>query len=330
MHTDTPALSLAAGTLPLDAPPEPQPARVLITGASSGIGRAVALALAAQGSRLWLLSRSQEALDEAARECREVGASEVHTLPGDVADPEVVEDAVARAHPDAVVHSAAVVSYGYLADTPTDVLARVVATNVLGSLLVSRAALRAFRAAGGTGRLVLVGSVLGQVPVPLMGPYVVSKAAIGALGEVLRIETRGLPGVTVTVLTPGAVDTPLYDQAATVTGQEGKPPPPVVSPERVAAAVVKALQAERPRGVVSVGPVNGLLRAGYTLVPPLYRALVEPAMRLFALGAPSLPTHGNVHGPVPHREAVAGRWRVPWGSARHPRMRRPQPGTDEA
>jgi short-subunit dehydrogenase len=330
MHTVSPIPSLAAGTVSPDPQPEPQPARVLVTGASSGIGRAVAHALAAQGSRLWLLSRSPESLDVAARECREAGAPEVHTLAGDVADPDVVEDAVARARPDAVVHSAAVVSYGYLADTPTDVLARVVDTNVLGSLLVSRAALRSFRSAGGTGRLVLVGSVLGQVPVPLMGPYVVSKAAVGALGEVLRIETRGLPGVGVTVLTPGAVDTPLYDQAATVTGQEGRPPPPVVSPERVAAAVVKALQAERPPGVVSVGPVNVLLRAGYTLAPPLYRALVEPAMRLLALGGPTLPTRGNVHAPAPHREGVAGRWRVPWGSARHPRMHPAGTGIDEA
>lgn len=298
--------------------PSCPPQSVLVTGASSGIGRATTLALAEKGVGLTLLSRSDESLQAVRDECLAAGAPHADAVPADVADADAVREVLAEAQPDAVVHSAAVMSYGTIADTPVDVLTSLVRTNVLGAAMVARESLRTFEHRG-HGRLVLVSSVLGHVPMPLMGSYSVSKAAVTALGEVLQAETRAQPHVHVTVVTPGAVDTPLYDQAASVVGQEGRPPPPVVTPQRVASAIVDALLSEHPRSSVSVGPANTLLRLARTLAPSLVRVTAEPAVRLLALSRPSVPTRGNVHAPVPHREAVRGRWRGLLGRTSGPR-----------
>jgi short-subunit dehydrogenase len=281
---------------------------VLVTGATSGIGRATALTLAQRGTVLTLLARSAATLEQVRHECLEAGSPHVSVVPADVADAAAVAEAIAASEADAVVHSAAVMSYGAIVDTPADVLATLVHTNVLGAVLVARESLRVFTGRG-HGRLVLVSSLLGHVPMPLMGAYSLSKAAVGALGEVLAAETRQQPGVHVTVVVPGAVDTPIYDQAASVVGQEGRPPPPVVTPARVATRIVEALESPDPPGTVSVGPANTLLRAMRWLAPGLVRVMAEPAVRRLALSRPSPPTDGNVHRPVPVREAERGRWR---------------------
>jgi short-subunit dehydrogenase len=217
---------------------------VLVTGASSGIGRATAVGLASQGVDLTLLARSAEGLDAVGEQCLVAGAGRVDLVPADVRDAAAVAGSVEGRGLDGVVHSAAVMAYGRIEDTPPDVLASMLETNVIGSTLVAREAMKAFRRQG-HGRLVLVSSVLAHLPVPLMGGYALSKAAVTALGEVLRAETRSDPRLDVTVVTPGAVNTPLDDQAASVLGQEGRPPPPVVSPERVAATIVDALRSPR-------------------------------------------------------------------------------------
>lgn len=285
------------------------PARsVLVTGASSGIGRATALDLASQGVDLTLIARSAEGLDAVGEQCLVAGAGRVDLVPADVRDAAAVASGVEGRGLDGVVHSAAVMAYGRIEDTPPDVLTTMLETNVIGSTLVAREAMKAFRRQG-RGRLVLVSSVLAHLPVPLMGGYALSKAAVTALGEVLRAETRSDPMLNVTVVTPGAVNTPLYDQAASELGQEGRPPPPVVSPERVAATIVDALCSPRPAGHASVGLVNTPLRLARMLAPSLFDALAEPAIRRLALASPVRTGTGNVHEPVPAREATHGRWR---------------------
>jgi short-subunit dehydrogenase len=289
-----------------------------VTGATSGIGRATALALAEKGAQLTLLARSAQTLDQVREDCVAAGSPHVAVVPADVADASALTDVITAHQPDAVVHSAAVMSYGAIADTPADVLTTLVRTNVLGAALVARESLRLF-AGRGHGRLVLVSSLLGHVPMPLMGAYSMSKAAVSALAEVLQAETRQQPGIHVTVVVPGAVDTPIYDQAATVVGQEGRPPPPVVTPARVAAGIVEALESHDPPAAVSVGPANTLLRAVRSLAPGLVRVLAEPAVRRFALSRPTPPTDGNVRRPVPFREAERGRWRGLVGRTTRPR-----------
>ncbi len=176
-------------------PADPAPVRsVLVTGATSGIGRATALALAEKGAQLTLLARSAQTLDQVREDCVAAGSPHVAVVPADVADASALTDVITAHQPDAVVHSAAVMSYGAIADTSADVLTTLVRTNVLGAALVARESLRLF-AGRGHGRLVLVSSLLGHVPMPLMGAYSMSKAAVSALAEVLQAETRQQPGI---------------------------------------------------------------------------------------------------------------------------------------
>ena len=281
-------------------PSHPRPSGALVTGASSGIGRATALALAREGLDLVLTGRSRSALEAVASQCRAAGVR------ADVAEVDVRDDAaVRRVVADAalahgaglvVVHAAAVVAYGPFEEVPPDVMSAVVGTNVLGTVSVCRAALQTFRRTGG-GHLVVVGSLLGEVAAPLMSGYVLSKWAVHGLVRTLQIEARDRGGVSISLVAPGGVDTPIYRRAATVLGRHGNPPPPVSSATDVADRVVRVLS--RPRRLTHVGWANPVVVAGFRLAPTVYDAVATPALRSFALapwtGIP--PTSGNVHHP---------------------------------
>ena len=295
-------------------PTLPDASVVVITGASSGIGRATAQDLAARGARLVLSARSASSLEATADECRTAGA-EVLTVVADVAE----EDAVVRLRDAAVqrfgrvdgwVHAAAVVAYGRFEDVPSAVFRQVVDTDVHGTVHVARAALEQFREQR-HGTLVLTGSLLGEIATPYMSSYVTSKWAVRGLARVLAIEARETPDVHVCVVSPGGVDTPVYRQAANYAGRVGRPPPPVVSPERVAASIVRSLADHRPRR--SVGPANLVARAGFTLLPRVFDLLVLPLMRAGGLSRqPVEPHDGNVFAPTPQGNAVHGTWGRPW------------------
>ena len=293
--------------------------RVLVTGASSGIGRATAHLLASQGARLVLVSRAREVLEEVARECTARGALETLVLPTDVGDHEAVDATFAAAvaalgSVDGVVHAAGVAAYGRFQDVPPAVFEGVLRTNLLGTANVARAALRLFEERRG-GSLVLLGSVLGKMATPWMSPYATSKWGVAGLARALQIEARSLPGVGVSLVSPGGVDTPIYDLAATSIGHAGNPPPPVTTPERVAQACVEAL--DRPRRDRDVGAGNLVMVAGFRLLPGVFDALVTPLMARLGLdGRDTAPHPGNVLEPVPGREAVRGRWPHVWGQWR--------------
>jgi NAD(P)-dependent dehydrogenase (short-subunit alcohol dehydrogenase family) len=256
---------------------------VLVVGASSGIGRATARRLAGGQSRLALAGRSTARLDEARLECREAGAADVLLLPMDVSDAATVDRAVdetvaAYGGIDAIVHCAAVLAFGRFEDIPAHVFDRVVDTNLRGTANVARAGLRQFRAQG-KGTLVIVSSVLGKVTIPYSSPYVTSKWGVHGLARVLRLEARQLPGVEVTLVSPGSVDTPIYARAGKYFGRPGRAIPPVYDVERVAAQIVRTLG--RPRRETTVGLVSHLEVAVYRFLPGVFERLAGPVVRFF-------------------------------------------------
>lgn len=289
---------------------------VLVTGASSGIGRATAHLLASRGTPLVLASRSPEALELARQECVGRGSPRVLVVPTDVGDRDAVEALFDCAVSElgglaGVVHAAAVLAYGRFVDVPPEVFDRVQTTNITGTANVARAALRRFEAGDG-GSLVVVGSVLGKISVPYLGSYVTSKWATHGLVRALQVEARSTPGVRVSLVSPGGVNTPVYTQCGSYTGHPGHPPPPVYPPERVAEAVVRALG--RPRRDADVGVANWVMVTGFRLLPGVFDLLVGPMMRLLGQGRASVDPHpGNVLEPRPEGEAVRGRWPRIWG-----------------
>lgn len=287
---------------------------VVVIGASSGIGRATARMLAGDGARLVLASRSLTALEQVRLECEAEGAESlvVATDVGDAAAVDALfEAATSRfGRVDAVVHSAAVLAYGRFEDVPAEVFNRVQTTNIHGTGNVARTALRLFRRQG-HGHLVVLGSVVGKIATPLLSSYSTSKWAIHALVRSLQIEVRSTAGVDVSLVSPGAVNTPIYSMAGSYTGWIGRPPPPVDPPEKVARAIVRVL--DNPTREESVGLPNHAMVLGFRLLPGVFDAIVLSLMSKAALSRdPVDPNPGNIFEPLPHSEKVHGEWGRHW------------------
>jgi NAD(P)-dependent dehydrogenase (short-subunit alcohol dehydrogenase family) len=286
-------------TTPRPGPvPPAAPRVVLVTGASSGIGLATALLAAEQGDHVVLLARGAEALADAAAQCRDRGAASALALPTDVADDAAVQAAVAQVlathgRVDAVVHSAGLVAYGRFEDVPTETFDRVVQTNLLGSANVARAVLPGMRERD-AGTLVLIGSLIGSIAPPYMSSYAVGKWGVRGLARLLQVENVDRKGVHICHVAPGGVDTPIYVQAANHLGWVGRPPPPVVTPEKVARAALRLLDHPRPR--IQVGAANLLTIAGFVLFPAVFDRIVTPMFEVAALDVrqKALGVPGNV------------------------------------
>lgn len=184
---------------------------VAITGASSGIGEATAVACARAGATVALAARRADRLEQVATRIRTAGGS-ASTWITDVSDEQQARSFIEGAHSehgrlDALVNNAGVMHLGRIEGAPTDEWRRMIDVNVLGVLYCTHAALPLMTAQG-SGDIVLVSSVGGRVTPPHSGVYCLTKWGIGAFAEVLRKETVG-SGVRVIVIEPGRVESEL-------------------------------------------------------------------------------------------------------------------------
>ncbi len=185
---------------------------IIVTGASTGMGRAIAVGLAAEGARLSLVARTASTLDETAGRVRALGA-EVLTFPGDVADPELAKRAVDETVKrfggiQVLVNNAGVNTFHRnLADTSIPDWNRVIDTNLTGAFLFTRYALPHMRAAG-AGHIISISSGAGLAPSAPGGvAYSASKHGIHSLTGSINLEERR-HGIKACVIAPGEVDTP--------------------------------------------------------------------------------------------------------------------------
>jgi len=217
---------------------------IVITGASSGIGRATALKAADEGARVVCVARNETALQEVVREIRDADGDAIYAI-ADVAVPAELDAAAQLAVStyggfDTWVNDAGVGLYGRLDEIPLEEKRRLFDVTFWGVVHGARSALRHLRERGG-GAIVNVGSVESDVALPLTGIYAAAKHAVKAYTDVLRMELEhdDVP-VSVSLIKPAGIDTPFFKHARSHMGVEPKPAPPVYAPEVVAGAILHA------------------------------------------------------------------------------------------
>ena len=274
---------------------------VLVTGASSGIGRATVRRLDAAGWKVFAGVRKEE--DAAA--LRAEGSERLEPLMLDVLDPGAIAAAAERvgAEPgglDGLVDNAGAAVAGPLEALPIEDFRRQVELNLTAQLAVTQAMLPAIRTA--RGRIVLISSMGGRVALPLTGAYHAAKFGLEGMGDSLRQELAPW-GIKVVLIEPGSIDTPIwsagekdadrifekasprlrelyggtverYRQVVKDTAERGVPP------EKVAARIEHALEARRPRARYLIGiDAQVMVRLKPLLPTPVFDRLIATAMK---------------------------------------------------
>jgi len=282
----------------------------VVTGASSGFGRGVALALAERGANVVLAARRAEVLEAVAAEARAAGGTPL-VVATDVADPAAVERlaeaTVGRfGRIDAWINNAGIGAIGRFEAIPIADHSRVVDVNFKGVVYGSHAALRRFKAQG-YGTLVNISSVEGEIALPYHSTYAATKHAVLGLGAALHQELRlaGQKRIKVSTVMPWAADTPYFTHTANYSG--GTPRMVAMDgPEKVVAAIVRA--AIKPEKRVAVGwKAKGAVSA-HRLFPGLTERIAADVTHDVQIedAPPAPPTSGSLHRPMPEGTDVSG------------------------
>lgn len=272
---------------------------IVLTGATSGVGLVTARKAAAQGARLVLVARGEDALHTLAEQLREHGA-EVITVPGDVGK----HDDVARVAQAAIerfggfdtwINNAGVTIFGRHDDVPLEDQRKLFETNYWGVVHGSLAAVAHMRQNGGT--IINMGSEACDGPLPLQSAYAASQHAIKGFTDTLRLELEQEKApISVTLIKPAGLDTPLVTHAKNFLHVEPRQAPPLYDPSLAADAILFA--AEHPRRDMFVGASAKAFSAAAYHAPHTFDRFMRRFMgRAQQTDAPAGPRDDNaLHG----------------------------------
>jgi short-subunit dehydrogenase len=281
---------------------------VVLTGASSGIGRATAWALAEQKARLILAARDRYALDLVASECHRIGAP-AEVVATDVTDASSVnalaQTAIERfGRIDVWINNVGVGAVGPFDVAPMEAHRRVIESNLIGHMNGAHAALKHFRQRG-RGTLINMISLGGWWATPYAAAYSASKFGLRGFGQSLRAELTDMPHIHVCDVYPSLVDTPGVAHGANYTGRQLKPLPPLLDPREVAAKIVSLLH--NPRPTVPVGALARAARYSQFIAPEVRGKAVRRFLDFALTRASSVPQgEGNLFKPSPNHDVDGG------------------------
>lgn len=291
-------------------------ATVVITGASSGIGRATALSFARHGARVVLAARRAQVLNDVAAECEHLGGAAL-AIPTDVTDSQAMRHLAEAAAAfgggriDIWVNNAGAGAVGLFEQVPLPTHEQVLRINLFGSLYGAYAVLPYFKRQG-RGTLINVISLGAWLPEPYTAAYTASKFGLRGLFDTLRAELSAEPRIHVCDVHPSYIDTPGFQHGANYTGCLIKPAPPVFPAQKVADTILAL--ARHPQPFVIVGWTGKALRLTYGLAPTATRwAFMQFFSRYLEQARPVPVTEGSLFtpAPAPHGTGISGGWRRP-------------------
>jgi short-subunit dehydrogenase len=281
---------------------------VVITGASSGIGRATAHAFAERGAHLVLAARRYDLLREVARECEDLGGEAV-VVPTDVANAGAMVD-LARASVEAFggidvwVNNAGAGVFGPYTEAGVELHRQVIEINLLGAMYGAAAVLPHFQRQG-YGVLINNISLGGWAPTPFAAAYTASKFGLRGFTASLRQELKDYPDIHVCAVFPSIIDTTGFIHGANVSGRAIDPSGPIYAPEDVARSIVGLV--DRPRDEVAIGWPARAAQVAYALAPRPTEHVMGMAMRRYLRRADPEPwTEGALMSPRPEGRGTSG------------------------
>lgn len=281
---------------------------VVITGASSGIGEATAMAFAREGAILVLAARDQTALDRVAARCRQLGAAAI-AIAADVTDADQVAALVRGAQRfggriDMWVANVGTGAVGLFHEVPLASHEQVLRANLTSHMIEAHAVLPVFLRQG-HGTLVNMNSLGSFAAIPHAAAYTASKFGLRGFSRALRAELTPHPRIHVCDIYPSFVDSPGLSHGANHTGRTLSAPPPLLDPRRVATTVLRLVR--HPRPTTMLGAPTPALRLAHALAPELSaRATAAFLRHYFAQAHPVPRSQGNLFRPPARPGGIDG------------------------